>query len=95
MTIDELYATCYPQHATEPTRMTVDAPKKAEEVNPEQIAEKAEEVKPEQIAEKAGEFAEQAIENIMPETTDQVITTTNNTSAESTEGVNNEETAGN
>ena len=83
MTIDELYATCYPQHATEPTRMTVDAPKKAEEV------------KPEQIAEKAGEFAEQAIENIMPETTDQVITTTNNTSAESTEGVNNEETAGN
>lgn len=83
MTIDELYATCYPQHATEPTRMTVDAP------------EKAEEVKPEQIAEKAGEFAEQAIENIMPETTDQVITTTNNTSAESTEGVNNEETAGN
>jgi len=83
MTIDELYATCYPEHATEPTSMTVDAPKKAEEV------------KPEQIAEKAGEFAEQAIENIMPETTDQVITTTNNTSAESTEGVNNEETAGN
>ena len=83
MTIDDLYNTCYPQHATEPTRMTVDAPKKADEV------------KPEQTAENAGEVAEQVIENIQPETTEQVNTTTNNTSAVSTEGVNNEETAGN
>lgn len=83
MTIDDLYATCYPVHATEPPRMTVDAPKKAEEV------------KPEQTAENAGEVAEQAIENIQPETTEQVNTTTNNTSAVCTEGVNNEETAGN
>lgn len=82
MTLDDLYATCYPVHATEPTRMTVDVPKKAEEVNPEQTAENA------------GEVAEQAIENIQPETTEQV-NTTNNTSAEGTEGVNNEETAGN
>lgn len=84
MTIDDLYATCYPVHATEPTRMTVDVPKKAEEV------------KPEQTAENAGEVAEKAIENIQPETTDQVITTTNNTSAVSTESeLKNEETAGN
>ena len=83
MTIDDLYATCYPKHATEPTRMAVEMPKKAEEV------------KPEQTAENAGEVAEQAIENIQPETTEQVNTTTNNTSAESTEGVTNEETAGN
>lgn len=83
MTIDDLYATCYPTHATEPTRMTVDTPKKAEEV------------KPEQTAENAGEVAEQAIENIKPETTEQDNTSTNNTSAVSTEGVNNEETAGN
>ena len=82
MTLDDLYATCYPVHATEPPRMTVDVPKKAEEV------------KPEQTAEKAGEVAEQAIENIKPETTEQV-NTTNNTSAEGTEGVKNEETAGN
>ena len=82
MTIDDLYATCYPVHATEPPRMTVDTPKKAEEV------------KPEQTAENAGEVAEQAIENINPETTEQVNTTTN-TSAERTEGVNNEETTGN
>ena len=82
MTLDDLYATCYPVHATEPPRMTVDAPKKAEEV------------KPEQTAENAGEVAEQAIENIIPESTEQVSTTTN-TSAEGTEGVNNEETAGN
>ena len=80
MTIDDLYATCYPTHATEPTRMTVDDPKKAEEV------------KPEQTAENAGEVAEQAIENITPEATEQV-NTTNNTSAEGTEGANNEETA--
>lgn len=82
MTLDDLYATCYPVHATEPPRMTVDVPKKAEEV------------KPEQTAENAGEVAEQAIENINPETTEQVSTTTN-TSAEGTEGVKNEETAGN
>lgn len=83
MTIDDLYATCYPVHATEPTRMTVDTPKKAEEV------------KPEQTAENAGEVAEQAIENINPETTEQVNTTTN-TSAVSTESeLKNEETAGN
>lgn len=83
MTIDDLYATCYPVHATEPTRMTVDTPKKAEEV------------KPEQTAENAGEVAEQAIENIQPETTEQV-NTTNNTSAVSTESeLKNEETAGN
>jgi len=82
MTIDDLYATCYPVHATEPPRMTVDTPKKAEEV------------KPEQTAENAGEVAEQAIENINPETTEQVNMTTN-TSAERTEGVNNEETTGN
>lgn len=83
MTIDDLYATCYPVHATEPPRMTVDAPKKAEEV------------KPEQTAENAGEVAEQAIENIKPETTEADNTSTNNTSAEGTEGVKNEETAGN
>lgn len=83
MTIDDLYATCYPTHATEPTRMTVETPKQAEEV------------KPEQTAENAGEVAEKAIENIQPETTEQDITSTNNTSAESTEGVKNEETAGN
>lgn len=83
MTIDDLYATCYPAHATEPTRMTVEQPKKAEEV------------KPEQTAENAGEVAEQAIENIKPETSEQVNTTNTNTSAEGTEGVNNEETAGN
>ena len=83
MTLDDLYSTCYPVHATEPTRMTVDTPKKAEEV------------KPEQTAEKAGEVAEQAIENIKPETTEQVNTTTN-TSAEGTESeLKNEETAGN
>lgn len=88
MTIDDLYNTCYPKHATEPTRMTVDTPKKAEEV------------KPEQTAEKAGEVAEQAIENIKPDAGEQPAETldnksTNNTSAESTEGVKNEETAGN
>lgn len=90
MTIDDLYATCYPTHATEPTRMTVDAPKKAEEV------------KPEQTAEKAGEVAEQTIENINPDAGDQPAgtteadnTSTNITSAVSTEGVKNEETAGN
>lgn len=84
MTIDDLYATCYPVHATEPTRMTVEVPKKAEEV------------KPEQTAENAGEVAEQAIENIQPETTEQVNTTTNNTSAVSTESeLKNDETAGN
>lgn len=89
MTIDDLYATCYPVHATEPTRLTVDTPKRAEEI------------KPDQTAEKAGEVAEQAIEDIKPdageqpaEPSDQVITT-NNTGAVSTEGVNNEETAGN
>lgn len=83
MTIDDLYATCYPVHATEPPRVTVDVPKKAEEV------------KPEQTAENAGEVAEKAIENIQPETTEQV-TTTNNTSAVSTESeLKNEETAGN
>lgn len=90
MTIDDLYYTCYPQHATEPTRMTPEAPKKAEEVTPEQTAEKA------------GEVAEQAIENIKPDageqpakTTEADNTSTTNTSAECTEGVNNEETAGN
>ena len=88
MTIDDLYATCYPVHATEPTRMTVDVPKKAEEV------------KPEQTAEKAGEVAEQAIENIKPDAGEQPAETTTqgsmpNTSAESTEGAKNEETAGN
>lgn len=88
MTIDDLYATCYPVHATEPTRMTVEMPKKAEEV------------KPEQTAENAGEVAEQAIENIKPDAGDQLAETTTqgsmpNTSAECTEGVNNEETAGN
>lgn len=90
MTIDDLYATCYPTHATEPTRMTVDTPKKAEEV------------KPEQTAENAGEVAEKAIEDIKPdageqpaEPTEAVITTTN-TSAVSTESeLKNEETAGN
>lgn len=82
MTIDDLYETCYPTHATEPTRMTPETPKKAEEV------------KPEQTAENAGEVAEKVIENIQPETTEQDSTSTN-TSAESTEGVNNEETAGN
>lgn len=88
MTIDDLYATCYPVHATEPPRMTVDAPKKADEV------------KPEQTAEKAGEDAEKALENIKPDAGEQPAETldnksTNNTSAESTEGVKNEETAGN
>lgn len=88
MTIDDLYATCYPVHATEPPRMTVDAPKKAEEI------------KPEQTAENAGEVAEQAIENIKPDAGEQPAETTTqgnmpNTSAVSTEGVNNEETAGN
>lgn len=83
MSIDDLYATCYPVHATEPPRMTVDVPKKAEEI------------KPDQTAENAGEVAEQAIENITPETTEQVNTTTN-TSAVSTESeLKNEETAGN
>ena len=83
MTIDDLYYTCYPTHATQPARLTVDTPKKAEEVTPEQTAENA------------GEVAEVAIENIQPETTEQDNTSTNNTSAECTEGVNNEETAGN
>ncbi len=88
MTIDDLFYTCYPTHATEPTRMTVATPKKAEEV------------KPEQTAENAGEVAEQAIENIKPDAGEQPAETstqgsTPNTSADSTEGVNNEETAGN
>ena len=88
MTIDDLYATCYPTHATEPTRMTVEMPKKAEEV------------KPDQTAEKAGEMAEKTIENIKPDAGDQPAETTTqgnmpNTSAVSTEGVKNEETAGN
>ena len=88
MTIDDLYATCYPVHATEPPRMTVGAPKKAEEV------------KPEQTAEKAGEDAEKALENIKPDAGEQPAETTTqgsmpNTSAECTEGVKNEETAGN
>lgn len=88
MTIDDLYATCYPVHATEPPRMTIDVPKKAEEV------------KPEQTAENAGEVAEKAIENIQPEAGEQPAETTgnmptNNTSAEGTEGAKNEETAGN
>lgn len=88
MTIDDLYATCYPVHATEPPRMTVDVPKKADEV------------KPEQTAEKAGEDAEKALENIKPDAGEQPAETldnksTNNTSAEGTEGVKNEETAGN
>lgn len=88
MTIDDLYATCYPVHATEPTRMTVEQPKKAEEV------------KPEQTAEKAGEDAEKALENIKPDAGEQPAETTTqgsmpNTSAESTEGVKNEETVGN
>lgn len=81
MTIDDLYATCYPTAEKTPTLATPEAPKKAEEV------------KPEQTAEKAGEVAEKAIENIQPETTEQ-DNTSNNTSAESTEGVKNEETAG-
>ena len=88
MTIDDLYATCYPVHATEPTRMTVEAPKNAGEV------------KPEQTAEKAGEDAEKALENIKPDAGEQPAETldnksTNNTSAEGTEGVKNEKTAGN
>ena len=89
MTIDDLYATCYPVHATEPQRMTVDVPKKADEV------------KPEQTAEKAGEVAEQAIENIKPDAGEQPAETTNtdstsnNTSAEGTKGVKNEDTPGN
>lgn len=89
MTIDDLYATCYPVHATEPTRMTVDVPKKAEEV------------KPEQTAEKAGEDAEKALENIKPDAGEQPAETTTqgntpNTSAVSTESeLKNEETAGN
>lgn len=87
MTIDDLYATCYPVHATEPPRMTVDVPKKADEV------------KPEQTAENAGEVAEQAIEKIKPDAGEQPAETTGNmptnTSAEGTEGVKNEETAGN
>ena len=88
MTIDDLYATCYPVHATEPTRMAVEQPKKAEEI------------KPEQTAENAGEVAEKAIENIKPDAGEQLADTTTqgntpNTSAEGTEGVKNEETAGN
>lgn len=90
MTIDDLFATCYPVHATESTRMAVEQPKKAEEV------------KPDQTAEQAGEMAEKAIENIKPDageqpakTTEADNTSTNNTSAEGTEGVKNEETAGN
>lgn len=88
MTIDDLYATCYPVHATQPPRMTVEQPKRAEEV------------KPEQTAENAGEVAEQAIENIKPDAGEQPAETTTqgstpNTSAESTEGVKNEETVGN
>ena len=88
MTIDDLYATCYPTHATEPTRMTVDTPKKAEEI------------KPDQTAENAGEVAEKAIEDIKPDAGEQPAETstqgsTPNTSAEGTEGVKNEETAGN
>lgn len=77
MTIDDLYETCYPVHATEPTRMTVDVPKKAEDV------------KPEQTAENAGEVAEQAIENIKPDAGEQPAEATQgsmpNTSAVSTE----------
>ena len=89
MTIDDLYYTCYPTHATEPTRMTVGQPKKAEEI------------KPEQTAEKAGEDAEKALENIKPDAGEQPAETTTqgsmpNTSAESTESeLKNEETAGN
>lgn len=89
MTIDDLYETCYPTHTTEPTRVTPEMPKKAEEV------------KPEQTAENAGEMAEKAIENIKPDAGEQPAKTTeqdntsNNTSAEGTEGVKNEETAGN
>lgn len=81
MTIDDLYATCYPPAEQTPTPMIPNVPKQADDV------------KPEQTAEKAGEVAEKAIENINPETTEQ-DNTSNNTSAESTEGVKNEETAG-
>ena len=80
MTINDLYETCSPKHATEPTRMTVDTVKPAEEI------------KPEQTAESAGEMAEKAIEDIKPDAGEQPAETTNtdNTStitesAESTE----------
>lgn len=80
MTIDDLYYTCYPKHATQPARMTVDTVKPAEEI------------KPEQTAESAGEMAEKAIEDIKPDAGEQPAETTNTDStsnitesAESTE----------
>lgn len=82
MTIDELYYTCYPTHATQPVRMTPDTVP-----NEPQAADAAENIPQAATAENAGNMAEKAIENIpetgnMPETT-----TTGNTP-------NNERAAG-
>ena len=60
MTIEDLYNTCCPKHATEPTRVTPDIKQ------PEQI-------KPEQTAETAGEEAEKVIEK-MPEQNTETVT---------------------
>ena len=79
MTIDDLFYTCYPKHATQPPRMTPDtAP---------QAADDAEKIPQAATVENAGNMAEKAIEDIpetgsMPETT-----TTGNTP-------NNESAAG-
>ena len=80
MTIDDLFNTCYPTHATQPTRVTPDTVPQAADV--------AENIPQAAIAENAGNMAEKAIENIpetgsMPETT----TTGNTPNNESAAGV--------
>lgn len=69
MTIDDLYYTCYPTHATQPPRMTPDTVP-----NEPQTADAAENIPPTATAENAGNMAEKAIEDIpetgsMPEST--------------------------
>lgn len=83
MTIDDLFYTCYPKHATQPPRMTPDmAP---------QAADDAESIPQAATAENAGNMAEKAIEDIpetgsMPETT----TTGNTPNNESAAGAESE-----
>lgn len=84
MTIDDLFYTCYPKHATQPPRMTPDTVP-----NEPQAADAAESIPQTATAENAGNMAEKAIENIpetgiMPETTT-TGSTPNNESANGAE----------
>lgn len=83
MTIDDLFYTCYPKHATQPPRMTPDTTPQA--------ADEAEKIPQAATAENAGSMAEKAIEDIpetgtMPETT----TTGNTPNNESAAGAESE-----